>query len=85
MSKDPNAFAALGYDSVYLLRDSILKAGTDEVSAVRDALENIDGDYVTGRLRFDEKHNPIKAAVMLQMILDANENLNVVYKTTVNP
>lgn len=83
--KDPNAFAALGYDSVYLLRDSILKAGTDEVSAVRDALENIDGDYVTGRLRFDEKHNPIKAAVMLQMILDANENLNVVYKTTVNP
>lgn len=83
--KDPNSFAALGYDSVYLLRDSILKAGTDEVSAVRDALENIDGDYVTGRLRFDEKRNPIKAAVMLQMIRDADDNLNVVYKTTVNP
>lgn len=83
--KDPNSFAALGYDSVYLLRDSILKAGTDEVSAVRDALEKIDGDYVTGRLRFDEKRNPIKAAVMLQMIRDADENLNVVYKTTVNP
>ncbi len=83
--KDPNSFAALGYDSVYLLRDSILKAGTDEVSAVRDALEKADGDYVTGRLRFDSKRNPIKAAVMLQMILDADENLNVVYKTTVNP
>lgn len=83
--KDPNSFAALGYDSVYLLRDSILKAGKDEVSAVRDALEKIDGDYVTGRLRFDEKRNPIKAAVMLQLILDADENLNVVYKTTVNP
>lgn len=83
--KDPNSFAALGYDSVYLIRDSILKAGTDEVSAVRDALEKIDGDYVTGRLRFDEKRNPIKAAVMLQLILDADENLNVVYKTTVNP
>lgn len=83
--KDPNSFAALGYDSVYLLRDSILKAGTDEVSAVRDALEKIDGDYVTGRLRFDEKRNPIKAAVMLQMIRDADDNLNVTYKTTVNP
>ncbi len=83
--KDPNSFAALGYDSVYLLRDSILKAGTDEASAVRDALENIDGDYVTGRLRFDEKRNPIKAAVMLQMIRDADDNLNVAYKTTVNP
>ncbi len=83
--KDPNSFAALGYDSVYLLRDSILRAGTDEASAVRDALENIDGDYVTGRLRFDEKRNPIKAAVMLQMIRDADDNLNVAYKTTVNP
>ena len=83
--KDPNSFAALGYDSVYLLRDSILKAGTDEVSAVRDALEKIDGDYVTGRLRFDEKRNPIKAAVMLQMIRDADDSLNVTYKTTVNP
>ena len=83
--KDPNSFAALGYDSVYLLRDSILRAGTDEASAVRDALENIDGEYVTGRLRFDEKRNPIKAAVMLQMIRDADDNLNVAYKTTVNP
>ncbi len=83
--KDPNSFAALGYDSMYLLRDSILRAGTDEASAVRDALENIDGDYVTGRLRFDEKRNPIKAAVMLQMIRDADDNLNVAYKTTVNP
>lgn len=83
--KDPNSFAALGYDSVYLLRDSILRAGTDEASAVRDALENIDGDYVTGRLRFDEKRNPIKAAVMLQMVRDADDNLNVAYKTTVNP
>lgn len=83
--KDPNSFAALGYDSVYLLRDSIAKAGTADASAVRDALENIDGDYVTGRLRFDEKRNPIKAAVMLQMILDANENLTVAYRTTVNP
>ena len=83
--KDPNSFAALGYDSVYLLRDSIAKAGTDEASAVRDALEKIDGDYVTGRLHFDEKRNPIKAAVMLQMVLDADAKLNVAYKTTVNP
>ena len=37
--KDPNAFAALGYDSVYLLKDAISKAGTADATAVKAALE----------------------------------------------
>ncbi|MDE6349867.1 MAG: ABC transporter substrate-binding protein, partial [Treponemataceae bacterium] len=57
--KKPNSFAALGYDSVYLLKDAILNAGTTETAAVRDALEATNGDYVTGHLTFDEKRNPI--------------------------
>jgi len=84
-SKEPNSFAALGYDSVYLLSDAIKKAGTTDTAAVRDALEAADGDYVTGHLTFDEKHNPIKSAVMVEIVKGADGKLTSVYKATVNP
>ena len=81
----PNAFAALGYDSVYMLRDAIVKAGTLDVASVRSALEQTDGDYVTGHLTFDARHNPVKSAVMLELVRGADGKLTSVYKTTVNP
>lgn len=84
-SKDPNAFAALGYDSVYLLKDAILKAGSADSVAVKDALASISGEYVTGNLSFDAKHNPVKSAVMLEIIKADDGSLKTVYKTTVNP
>ncbi|MCR5723635.1 MAG: ABC transporter substrate-binding protein [Treponema sp.] len=82
--KAPNAFAALGYDSVYLLKDAIERAGKLDVAAVREALEATDGDYVTGHLVFDEKRNPIKSAVMLEVVRKDGQ-LSTAYKTTVNP
>lgn len=84
-SKDPNAFAALGYDSVYLLKDAILKAGSADSVAVKDALASISGEYVTGNLSFDAKHNPVKSAVMLEIVKADDGSLKTVYKTTVNP
>ena len=84
-NKYPNAFSALGYDCVYLLKDAIEAAGSSEAAAVRDALEKIDGTYVTGHLSFDEKHNPVKSAVMLEIVSDGNGGIKTVYKTTVNP
>lgn len=84
-SKDPNAFAALGYDSVYLLKDAILKAGSADSVAVKDALSSISGEYVTGNLLFDAKHNPVKSAVMLEIVKADDGSLKTVYKTTVNP
>lgn len=83
--KNPNSFAALGYDSVYLLRDAIAKAGSADPVAVKEALEQTNGDYVTGHLTFDAKHNPIKSAVMLEIVKGDDGNLKTVYKTTVNP
>ena len=68
-----------------MLKDAILKAGTDtDIAAVREALEKNEGDYVTGHLTFDAKHNPIKSAVMLEMI-KKDGKLATAYKTTVNP
>ena len=81
--KEPNAFAALGYDSMYLLKDAILKAGTTDAKAVRDALEKTDADYVTGHIKFDEKHNPVKSAVMIELVKNAAGKLEAVYNATV--
>jgi branched-chain amino acid transport system substrate-binding protein len=83
-NKVPNAFAALGYDSVYMLKDAIAAAGSADSEAVRDALEKTDGDYVTGHLTFDDKRNPIKSAVMLEVIRKDGA-LTTAYKTTVQP
>ena len=84
-NKDPNSFAALGYDCVYLIRDAIVAAGAEDSIAVRDALAKTDGDYVTGHLTFDGKHNPIKSAVMLELVKADDGTLKTVYNTTVNP
>lgn len=84
----PTAFAALGYDAVYMFRDAIeaaAKKGDTGVDSVRDALEATDGNYVTGHLTFNEKHNPVKSAVIVEMIKNASGKLDTVYKTTINP
>lgn len=83
-NKAPNAFAALGYDCVYMLRDAIVKAGSTDAAKVRDALEATNGDYVTGHLTFDEHHNPVKSAVMIKLVKNAN-GLDTAYEATVNP
>lgn len=84
-SLTPTAFAALGYDSVYMLKDAILKAGKTDSEAVRAALEATDGDYVTGHLTFNEKHNPVKGAVIVELVKGSDGKLTTVYNTTVNP
>lgn len=84
-NKEPNSFAALGYDCVYLIRDAMVACGSEKVADIRDAMEKTDGNYVTGHLTFDEKRNPVKSAVMLELVQGADGNLTTVYKTTVNP
>lgn len=80
----PVSFAALGYDCVYMLKDALIKQGTDASVELKDALMNTDGSYVTGNLTFDEKRNPVKSAVMME-IVKVDGKLTPVYKATVNP
>lgn len=65
---EPDGFAALGYDGAYLLADAINRAGSADPIAIKDALA-VTKDFkgVTGTLSMDEKHNPVKAAVILEM------------------
>ncbi|MGL4982700.1 MAG: ABC transporter substrate-binding protein [Treponemataceae bacterium] len=84
----PVSFAALGYDCVFILRDAMLNAAsTTDTDAIRSALSDTNGLYVTGYLTFDSRRNPIKSAVMMQIVEDENEagKLAVKYNTTVNP
>lgn len=82
--RTPNAFAALGYDAVYMLRDSIISADSTDSTKVRDALKALDGNYVTGHVTFDENRNPIKSAVMVKLVRQDGK-LTTVYNTTVEP
>jgi branched-chain amino acid transport system substrate-binding protein len=80
----PTSFAALGYDSVYLLRDAVEKVGsTDNSTAVRDALAATDGDYLTGHYTFDEHNNPVKKAVILEIIKTDSGKLATQFKANV--
>ena len=67
-----------------MLRDALENANTTDVAKLRDAFNATNGSYVTGNLTFDEKRNPIKSAVMME-IVKKDGKLTPVYKATVNP
>lgn len=77
----PDGFNALGYDTVYLLKDAIERAGSTDKVAIKDALkETKDLALVTGIVTIDENHNPIKSATILEYV-DGSQ----VFKTKINP
>ena len=79
-SKIPDALAALAYDATNLLLTAIKDAGVDDTAKVRDALNKITFNGVTGRLTFDANHNPVKPGVML-----AVKDGRIVVDSMVNP
>lgn len=84
-SVKPTAFAALGYDAMYVIKDAMVSSGSIDPVKVQAALEATSGSYVTGNLKFDAKRNPTKSAVMLEIVKNAEGKLTPVYKTTINP
>ncbi len=65
-NEEPDAMAALGYDSAMILADAIKRAGTTESKALRDAIAATkDYPAVTGSITLDEKRNASKPAVIL--------------------
>lgn len=77
----PDVFAALAYDSALLIAQAIKDAGSTEPAKVSAALANIKGfKGVSGDVTFNEQHNPIKSAVIIEHI-DGVQS----FKTKVNP
>lgn len=65
--EDPSTFAAEGYDTVYLYKQAVEKAGTTEWQAVIEALKEIEFEGITGSFTYDENNNPIKTAKMIKI------------------
>lgn len=79
--KSPDAFTALGYDTVYFLADAIKRAGSSDSSKIQKALAETDGlELVSGKVKLDKNHDPIKAAVILEY-----KNGEQQFKTKINP
>lgn len=76
----PDALAALAYDATNLLLAAIQKAGADDATKVADAMAALKFDAVSGTITFDADHNPIKAAVVLNVTPD-----KIVWVDTVAP
>ncbi|SOC08840.1 amino acid/amide ABC transporter substrate-binding protein (HAAT family) [Ureibacillus xyleni] len=80
-NESPNAFHALGYDTVYFIADAIKRAGSTDGEAIQKALaETTDLSLITGTFSVDEKHNPVKSATVLEYV-DGNQKFN----SKVNP
>ncbi|WP_182186970.1 ABC transporter substrate-binding protein [Pectinatus frisingensis] len=66
--KDPNVFAALGYDAGKMLIEAIKQAKSADPQKIRDALENLkDVQVGTGIISMNKDHNPIKSAVIIEL------------------
>lgn len=66
-SVTPNTFAALGYDSAYIMCNAIQRAGTTEKMSVIAALNATNMQGITGEITFDENGNPIKVASIIKI------------------
>ena len=79
--KSPDAFNALGYDSVYLLKDAVERAGSTDSEKIKEELAKTkDLSLITGLVTIDENHNPIKSATVLEY-----QDGKQVFKTKVDP
>lgn len=65
---EPEAISALSYDTVMILVAAIKKANSTEPEKIRDALETIQIEGVTGQISFDAFHNPVKPGVVIAMV-----------------
>ncbi|MGD1993747.1 MAG: ABC transporter substrate-binding protein [Anaerolineae bacterium] len=64
---EPDALATLAYDAANILLQAIEEAGTDDPAAVAETLEGMEFSVVSGNIVYDEQHNPVKSAVVLQV------------------
>ena len=78
---EPNTFAALGYDTIYMLKQAIEKAGKNATREdVRNAVAGMSFDGVTGKFTMDKSGSPTKSVIVLEL-----KDGKPVYNTTVQP
>lgn len=79
--EEPSSFAALAYDSIYMVRNAIKNKNSAEPEKITEGLAAIQKfEGVTGMISMDKNHNPTKPAVVLEFIPNGYK-----YISTVNP
>lgn len=78
---NPDVFAALAYDSAMLVAKAIEDAGSADPAKIGEAMAKIKGfKGVSGEVTFNEQHNPIKSAVIIE-----HKDGKQTFKAKVNP
>jgi branched-chain amino acid transport system substrate-binding protein len=78
--KVPDALAVLAYDATNMMLEAIKAAGTEDTTVVKDTLAGITFNGVSGKITFNDMHNPVKSLTILEVQPDG-----VVFKSVVNP
>ncbi|MCF8468821.1 MAG: ABC transporter substrate-binding protein [Sneathiella sp.] len=83
--QEPDAFTALGYDTVNLVAAAVTKAGAFEVAAIRDALSTLkDFDGITGNISFNKGSQiPVKSVTLMQVDKGGEKFIREVLPTNV--
>jgi len=79
-NKEPDAFAALAYDSAKILVEAIKNANSTDGEAIKDELAKTEVESVTGKISFNEERSAIKGAVVIKL-----EGGNKVLADKINP
>ena len=78
---EPDSFAIHGYDAVMIVIEAIKRAGTtDGVKLAAEIAKTKDLHVATGKVSFDERHNPLKSAIIIEM-----KDGKQVFKQRINP
>lgn len=78
--EDPTAFSALGYDTVYILKEGFESAKSDSNEDRNAAIKSLEFTGITGSFKFDENNNPRKAASIMKI-----DNGKYKFDSIVNP
>jgi len=71
----PGNYATLNYDTIYLLKEAIEKAGTIEMEKVRDEIQNIEFKGLSGTIKFTPDREPELSNFIVLQIKDGKFTL----------
>lgn len=66
-NQEPDAFAALSYDSAKILTDAIKASGDYSGEKIMEALKATNLNIVTGHIKFDENRSAVKSASIIKV------------------
>ena len=72
---EPGTFATLAYDTIYVLKQAIEESGTTDFETVRDAIQNIEYQGLSGLIKFNEDRELAVSNFIILQIENGEFNL----------